>query len=405
MPEFVCRMGTAEGDVIERVYVSDSAEVLRRDLEKKEYLVFSVRKKGGALGFLPAFGRKKIKIKEFLIFNQQLAALIQAGLPIVSSLDVLLERRKNPVFRKALSDIRDQVKAGAALSEAFESQGDLFPRIYSSSLASGERSGEVSSVLKRYISHTKKMLGLKSRVVAALIYPAILFVMSFFVVGILIYYVLPKFASIYEGFGGLQNLPLITKILVGGSLFIQNHAILLVAAALALFLAVSAWRRTPSGALTVDSWKLKIPFAGGIVQKYCVSRFTRTLGTLISGGIPLVTSLEIAGPAAGNLVFQSRLEGVSRKVQEGNALAASLEETGLFSDLALEMIRVGESTGALQDMLENVSQLYDEEIDNNLQTIESLLVPVMLVVMGAVIASILLAIYLPLIKSYGMQGR
>ncbi len=405
MPEFVCRMGTAEGDVIERVYVSDSAEVLRRDLEKKEYLVFSVRKKGGALGFLPAFGRKKIKIKEFLIFNQQLAALIQAGLPIVSSLDVLLERRKNPVFRKALSDIRDQVKAGAALSEAFESQGDLFPRIYSSSLASGERSGEVSSVLKRYISHTKKMLGLKSRVVAALIYPAILFVMSFFVVGILIYYVLPKFASIYEGFGGLQNLPLITKILVGGSLFIQNHAILLVTAALALFLAVSAWRRTPSGALTVDSWKLKIPFAGGIVQKYCVSRFTRTLGTLISGGIPLVTSLEIAGPAAGNLVFQSRLEGVSRKVQEGNALAASLEETGLFSDLALEMIRVGESTGALQDMLENVSQLYDEEIDNNLQTIESLLVPVMLVVMGAVIASILLAIYLPLIKSYGMQGR
>ena len=405
MPEFICRMGTAQGDVIERVYASESAEAIRRDLERKDFLVFSVRKKGGALGLFPAIGRKKIKMKEFLIFNQQLAALIQAGLPIVSSLDVLLERRKNLLFRKALSDIRDQVKAGAALSEAFDSQGDLFPKIYSSSLASGERSGEVASVLRRYIVHTKKMLGLKSRVVAALMYPAILFIMSFFVVGILIYYVLPKFASIYEGFGGMQNLPLITKILVGGSLFVQGHALAIAGVLVVAGLGISAWRRTPAGALRLDGWKLKVPFAGGIIQKYCASRFTRTLGTLVSGGIPLVTSLEIAGPASGNRIFQTSLEGVSRKVREGNALADSLEETGLFSDLALEMIRVGESTGALQDMLENVSQLYDEEIDNSLQTVESLLVPVMLVMMGAIIASILLAIYMPLIKSYGMQGR
>jgi type IV pilus assembly protein PilC len=405
VPEFICRMGTVEGDVIERVYVSDTAEAIRRDLERKDYLVFSVRKKGGVLGLFPAFRRKKIKMKEFLIFNQQLAALIQAGLPIVSSLDVLLERRKNPLFRKALSDIRDQVKAGAALSEAFDSQGDLFPKIYSSSLASGERSGEVASVLKRYITHTKKMLSLKSRVIAALIYPAILFLMSFFVVGILIYYVLPKFASIYEGFGGLEKLPMITKLLVGGSLFVQDHVIALVAGLLVAFVALTTWRRTAAGALAVDRWKLRIPFMGGIVQRYCVSRFTRTLGTLVTGGIPLVTSLEIAGPASGNLVFQTRLEEVSRKVREGNALAESLDETELFSDLALEMIKVGESTGALQEMLENVSVLYDEEIDNSLQTIEALLVPVMLVVMGVVIASILLAIYLPLIKSYGMQGR
>jgi len=405
VPEFICRMGTVEGDVIERIYVSDSAEALRRELERKDYLIFSVRRKGGGLGVFPGLGRKKIKMKDFLMFNQQLAALIQAGLPIVSSLDVLLERRKNPLFRKALGDIRDQVKSGASLSEAFDSQGDLFPKIYSSSLASGERSGEVASVLRRYITHTKKMLGLKSRVIAALIYPAILFCMSFFVVGILIYYVLPKFASIYEGFGGVESLPLITRILVGGSLFVQNHAILLVAGLLAAVVGLSAWRRTPAGALALDRWKLKVPFAGGIVRKYCVSRFTRTLGTLVTGGIPLVTSLEISGPAAGNLIFQTRLEVVSRKVREGNALAQSLDETGLFSDLALEMIKVGESTGALQDMLENVSQLYEEEIDNSLQTIEALLVPAMLVVMGVIIASILLAIYLPLIKSYGMQGR
>jgi type IV pilus assembly protein PilC len=405
VPEFVCKLGTVEGDVVERVYTSENVEALRRELERKAFHIFSIRKRGGALALLPGFGRRKIKIKEFLIFNQQLAALIQAGLPIVSSLEVLLERRRNPVFRKALSDIRDQVKAGAALSEAFDSQGDLFPKIYSSSLASGERSGEVASVLRRYITQTKRVIGLRSKVIAALIYPAILLTMSVGVVAILIYYVLPKFATIYEGFGGLESLPWITKVLVGTSLLFQDQILLILGALLGLVLAFTAWHRTEAGALTVDGWKLAVPFLGRIVQKYCVSRFTRTLGMLVSGGIPLVSSLEIAGPAAGNRVFTTRLAGVARKVREGNALAASLEETNLFSDLALEMIKVGESTGALQEMLENVSQFYDEEIDNDLQTIEALLVPVMLVVMGVVIAAIMLSIYLPLIKSYGMQGR
>src|SRR5262245_12933689 len=260
MPEFIAKMGTADGDVVERIYVSDDAEALKRDLERKDFLVFSIRRKAGLGGVVPGIGRKRIKMKEFLIFNQQLAALIQAGLPIVSCLDVLLERRKNPAFRKALSDIRDQVKSGAALSEAFSSQGDLFPPIYSSSLASGERSGEVASVLRRYITHTKKVLGLKSKVIAALIYPAILFGMSFVVVGILLYYVLPKFSEIYEGFGGYANLPVITRVLVGTSMFAKNNALLIVLALLGAFMGFTAWRRTAAGAVSVDAMLLRIPF-------------------------------------------------------------------------------------------------------------------------------------------------
>lgn len=405
MPEFVAKMGTAEGDVIERVYLSDNADALRRDLERKDFLVFSIRRKAALGSFLPGMSRGRIKMKEFLIFNQQLAALLQAGLPIISSLDVLLERRKNPAFRKALTDIRDQVKAGTSLSEAFASQGDLFPPIYSSSLASGERSGEVATVLRRYIAHSKKVLGLKSKVIAALIYPAILFLMSFMVIAVLIYFVIPKFSEIYEGFGGIENLPLITKVLLGVSNFATNNALFMVPGMLAAFLAFTAWRRTTAGALSVDHWVLKFPFMGTIIHKYCVSRFTRTLGTLVAGGIPLVNSLEIAAPASGNRFFVSRLSIVPGKVREGNALAVSLEQTGLFSDLALEMIKVGESTGALQEMLDNVSSLYDEEIDDSLQNIEALMVPVMLVFMGVFIAFIMLAIYMPLIKSYGMQGK
>jgi type IV pilus assembly protein PilC len=405
MPEFVAKMGTAEGDVIERIYLSENADALRRDLERKDFLVFSIRRKAGLGSLLPGMGRGRIKMKEFLIFNQQLAALLQAGLPIISALDILLERRKNPTFKKALTDIRDQVKAGTSLSEAFSSQGDLFPPIYSSSLASGERSGEVASVLRRYIGHTKKLMGLKSKVTAALIYPAILFCMSFMVIAVLIYFVIPKFSEIYAGFGGIENLPIITKILLGVSNFATANVVFMVPLALAAFLAFTAWRRTASGALTVDGWILRVPFIGGIVHKYCVSRFTRTLGTLVAGGIPLVNSLEIAAPASGNRLFVNRLTTVPGKVREGNALATSLEQTGLFSDLALEMIKVGESTGALQEMLDNVSSLYDEEIDNSLQNIEALMVPVMLVFMGVFIAFIMLAIYMPLIKSYGMQGR
>ena len=405
MPEFVAKMGTAEGDVIERVYLSENADALRRDLERKDFLVFSIRRKAGLSTMLPGMARGRIKMKEFLIFNQQLAALLQAGLPIISSLDVLLERRKNPSFKKALTDIRDQVKAGTSLSEAFASQGDLFPPIYSSSLASGERSGEVASVLRRYITHTKKVLGLKSKVIAALIYPAILFLMSFMVIAILIYFVIPKFSEIYAGFGGIENLPMITKVLLAVSNFATQNALIMVPGFLAAVLGFTAWRRTASGSLTVDTWVLQVPFMGGIIHKYCVSRFTRTLGTLVAGGIPLVNSLEIAAPAAGNRYFVSRLSTVPGKVREGNALATSLEQTGLFSDLALEMIKVGESTGALQEMLDNVSSLYDEEIDNSLQNIEALMVPVMLVFMGVFIAFIMLAIYMPLIKSYGMQGK
>ena len=400
MAEFVCRVGMPGGQIVQQVYASESEEVLRKDFEARDYYVYSIRRKGG-LDSLVDFSflrRRRISAKEFLVFNQELAALIHAGLPIVASLGILMERRKNAIFRRALADIRDQVEAGAALSEAFASQGPLFPRIYSSSLSSGERSGEIPTVIRRYIAYTKTVLALRRKVVSALIYPSILFTMALGLVTLLLTYILPKFREFYADFN--TELPLITRVLVGFSGFLRDNLLLLAAGLLVTLALVAGWARSSKGATQIDRYKLKVPLLGKIWHSYAISRFTRTLSTLVAGGIPLVGSIEISARAVGNRIFESEIMGVAQRVREGGALWDSLDRTGLMTDMAIEMIKVGESTGALEEMLTNVANFYDEEIDSSLATLVALMEPAMLVFMGGVIATMLLAIYLPLIRSY-----
>ena len=402
MPEFIARIGTSDGTVMERAFTADSEEALRADLQSREYLIFKVRRKSGLAGLLPDVGRKRsVKMQEFLLFNQELAALIRAGLPILASLDILLERRKNPIFRKTLEDVRDRVRGGAALSEAFDAQGEMFPKIYSSTLASGERSGEVANVLQRFIVYQKTLLALRRKVMASLIYPAILFVLSIGLVILLITNVLPKFAAFYADFGA--DLPLVTRLLIGLSTILTARLPVFVGALLLGAVAFKAWQRTPAARLFIDRLKVRLPILGGIFHRFAVSRFMRTLGTLVAGGIPAVTALGISARAVGNQLFERQLVDVERKVREGGSLWQSLEETGLFSDIAIEMTKVGESTGSLHEMLAHVSDFYDEEIETRLATMMALLEPAMLVGMGLVVGGMLLAIYLPLLRSYAQS--
>jgi type IV pilus assembly protein PilC len=402
MPEFIAKVGTSDGTVMERSFTADSEEALRSDLEGKDYLVFKVRKKGGVTGLLPGFGAgRTVKMKEFLLFNQELAALIKAGLPIIASLEILTERRKNQAFKKALVDVRDKVRGGASLSEAFQEQGEMFPAIYSATLASGERSGEVASVLLRYIAYQKTILALKRKVTTALIYPAILFVLMVALIGILIVWVVPQFTEFYKDFGA--DLPLLTRALIGLSTFVTQKAIFMVALVALAVILFRSWIRTPAGRLAIDRFIVRVPVAGGVFHRFAASRFTRTLGTLIAGGIPAVTALLMSAKAVGNLEFEAKLIDVERKVREGSSLWESLEATGLFNDIAIEMTRVGESTGSLHDMLANISDFYDEEIEARINTIMVFIEPVMLVVMGGFVVLIMLAIYLPLLRSYAQS--
>ena len=402
MPEFIAKVGTSDGTVMERSFTADSEEALRSDLEGKDYLVFKVRKKGGVTGLLPGFGGgRAVKMKEFLLFNQELAALIKAGLPIIASLEILTERRKNQAFKKALMDVRDKVRGGASLSEAFQEQGEMFPAIYSATLASGERSGEIASVLLRYITYQKTILSLKRKVTTALIYPAILFVLMMVLIAILIVWVVPQFTEFYKDFGA--DLPLLTRALISLSSFVTQKAILMLAVVALGVIMARAWMKTPAGRLAIDRFMVRVPVVGGVFHRFAISRFTRTLGTLIAGGIPAVTALLMSAKAVGNLEFEAKLIDVERKVREGGSLWESLEATGLFNDIAIEMTRVGESTGSLHDMLANVSDFYDEEIEARINTIMVFIEPVMLVVMGGFVVLIMLAIYLPLLRSYAQS--
>ncbi len=305
MPEFIAKVGTSDGMVMERVFTAESEDALRVDLQSREYLIFNVRKKSGWVDLLPGFGgRNSVRMKEFLLFNQELAALIRAGLPIIASLEILIERRKNQVFKKALMDVRDKVRGGSALSEAFQSQGEMFPAIYAATLASGERSGEISNVLLRYIAYQKTIIALKRKVTSALIYPAILCVLMIGLIAILILFVVPKFTDFYKDMGA--DLPLLTRILISVSVFVTHKAVIVAAVLLAAAMAFRAWLRTAAGRLALDRIMVRVPIIGGVFHRFAVSRFTRTLGTLISGGIPVVTALGMSARAVGNRRWRGR---------------------------------------------------------------------------------------------------
>jgi len=401
MPEYQCRVASTTGDVFERSYVAADESELRRDLEGQDLMILNVRRRSPLTQNLArAFRlRGSVSIREFLVFNQELSALVRAGLPIISSLDILLERRKNPAFKGALQDVRERVKSGESLSEAFAAQGDLFPPLYAASLASGERSGEMASVLMRYIAYTRKVLSIQRRVVSALIYPIILLVLSAALITLMVFFIIPKFSTFLADFN--TELPLITKTLFASATFCKEHwqVIILVVGAVVMFLLW--WTRTPAGKLWADRTRLRLPLVGRVMQNYSQNRFTRTLGTLQAGGIPLVTSLELSARAVGNAVYEKELLKVAAHVREGQALWESLEETGLLSDISVQMIKVGESTGSLVEMLNDASEFTDEEIDTQLIRLVSLIEPLMLVFMAIVVAVMLLSVYLPLIRAYG----
>ncbi len=401
MPEFQCRVATSTGEVFDRSYVAEDESALRRDLETQDLMILDVKQRSAFVQQVTRALRVRsgVSNREFLIFNQELSALVRAGMPIVPTLELLLERRKNATFKQALQDIRDRVKSGEALSEAFAAQGDLFPSLYAASLASGERSGELAAVLQRFIAYTQKLLSIQRKVVSAMIYPVILLVLAIGLITVLIFFIIPKFSVFLNEFGA--EMPLITEILVAVALFCTGHWPIILLAVVSVTVGMLLWRKTAAGRMFLDRFKLKVPLVGPVIRDYAQNRFTRTLGTLQAGGIPLVTSLELSARATGNLVFERELLSVAGKVREGQALWESLEESGLLSEITIQMVKVGESTGALDEMLQNVSDFSDDEIDTQLTRLVSMVEPLMLVFMAVVVATMLLSIYLPLVQAYG----
>jgi len=399
--EFRCRVAAANGHISESTFIAESEARLRHDLEEKGLFLLSVSSASrGAVSFggLKLPQRRKIPQKDFILFNQELATLLRAGLPLVQSLEILKKRIKHPLFKSVLDDVYDKVRSGTALSDAFQLHGDLFSGVYTASLLAGEKSGSLEGVLRRFVHHTKIIAAVRARTISALIYPVLLMLLSAGLVLGIVFKVVPQFADFFKQMGNGAELPLPTQVLVAVSTTLVRDSWLIMAGLLAAAVVVSVWLRQPGSRERIDAGVLRVPIIGVFAKKFATAQVARTVATLLSGGIPLVSAVETSSKAIANRAVSSELADVARQIREGTGFAAALSKKGTFPDVAIEMVEVGESTGALAEMLNSVADFYDEENETALTRFAGLVEPVLLIVMGAVIAGLVLSLYLPLFR-------
>ncbi len=392
MTEFVVKLADERGRVQEQTHPAASAEELRARFLQAGYLVYSVKPKGALAG---SSSGKKVKLQAFLVFNQQFVTLIKAGLPIPGSLELLARRQRDENFKAQLVDVATRIKTGESLSGAFDAQGG-FPLIFTTTLLAGERSGNLAEVLQRYVDFQRVSLTVTKKLKSALVYPTLLITL---VVGLFIFlisFVVPRFAQLYDQLNA--PLPKITVMLLEIGNGSQKYGLYVLPFVLLAAFLTYRWSKTDAGATTIDRVRLSIPLIGNIWLKYQVGLFARTLSTLLTGGLPLVPSLETAARSISSRQVSNAVFASVTQVREGQGLSRSLESTRVFPELAIEMIEVGESTGALPAMLNSVGGFFEEDVDTSTAALLSLIEPTLLIFMGIVVAVILISLYLPILQ-------
>lgn len=402
MAEFICRLGTPAGEVVTRTVEAAGVQEARGRLEAEGFRVFSVAPpRVGGLAGVTRGGKggtqARVKPGDFLIFNQQLSAIIRAGIPILQAIAMLRRRASSSRLRAVLADVEDKIRSGMALSAAFAAQGPIFPRIYTASILAGERSGALDDVLARYVSYMRRGVEIRRKIRGALAYPLFLLAASMGMVMFLTIYVVPKMSSLFEGFN--RELPTVTKIVIGVSHFASGNFYWLVPTIIGGAIGLYLWTRTPSGALNLDRFLLKLPIVNQLIRQLAVAQMTRSLATLLAGGITLVESWEIAAESITNKELRARSAATLPMIREGRSFTESLESAGWIPPLALDMIGVGERSGSLREMLEEVADFHDRESEVRLEQLTTVIEPAILLVMGGVVVTILLSIYLPIIQS------
>ena len=395
MAEWVLRYADSRGEMHQQVATAASEQEARDHFSQQGFLVYSVRPRAAGIARLsPAFSsRRKINLGKFLIFNQQFVTLVRAGLPILKGLDLLADRLTDPKLGRYIRAVRDDVRNGVLLSEAFRNQG-VFPAIYVTSIMAGEKSGSLAEVLDRFIAYQKLALSVKKKVLVSLIYPSLLLTLVFCLVVFLITYVVPNFAQLYSSMQA--RLPKMTLVLIAVGTTARSYILAALLALVAGILGFRLWSRGESARAKIDRVKMALPVLGDIWLKYQVAQFSRVLSTLLVGGIPLVQALQTAAQSLDTRLLQKALESVERLVREGQALSAALESMKIFPGLAIDMIEVGESTGALPSMLASVAEFYEDDVNTRMQAALSLIEPMIMMCMGVFVAFVLVALYLPI---------
>ena len=399
MAEFLVKMADERGRTLQQVEHGFSEAEVRDRFAQQGFLVYSVKPRGILAGGDVGVGRRrKIRQADFVIFNQQFLTLIHAGLPILNSLELLIKRQGNAYFRTVLENVRDRVKSGEMLSEAFARQG-IFPKLYTTTLMAGEKSGNMEEVLQRFISYQRMTQSFKKKLAVSLVYPALLVVTVVVLLSFLVTYVVPQFALLFSNLNA--QLPTITQVMLTVGTFTRQYILLILVALVVLAFVLWRWKNTDTGAAQLDRAVLAIPMIGTILLKQQVATFSRTLATLLQGGLPLVPAMETAGSSMSSHKVVKGIGKATVHVREGKGLSKSLEEQNIFPPLAVEMIEVGESTGALPGMLTSVAEFYEEDVQTALGAAMALIEPVILIFMALVVGTVMVSLYLPLVSLGG----
>lgn len=412
MSEYICRLGTPSGEIVTRIVEATAADDARIQLEREGFRVFKISAAGGALGSVLPFGgggskKSRVKQADFLLFNQQLSALLRAGIPVLQAISLLKTRSGSANLREVLADVEEKIKSGVPLSEAFESQG-IFPKIYTASLLAGEKSGALDDVLLRFVDYLRRSVGVARKLRGALAYPAFLLVASGIMVAFLTLYIVPRMSDLFTNLSAQRGLPTVTVMVLALSKGVSGNAWWLLPLLLIGGAALYLWLRTDRGRLKLHQFLLKIPVAGVLIRNMATSQLARSLSTLLSGGITVPDSWEIAGQALNNLELRQRSLAVTPMIREGRGFTEAIQQANWLPELAVDMIGIGEKSGSLREMLDEVAAFYDAEAEVRLEQLTTLLEPLILVFMAGVVVIILLAIYLPIIQTISagpMSGR
>jgi len=400
MTEFICRLGTPSGEIITRVVEASAAGEARARLEREGFKVFAVsNSEEGLSAVLSLGGSKKAKVKQadFLLFNQQFSALLRAGIPVLQSIELLKTRSASANLRAVLGDVEEKIKSGVPLSEAFEAQG-LFPKIYTASILAGERSGALDDVLARFVEYLKRSVGVSRKLRGALAYPAFLLLASGIMVAFLTLYIVPRMSDLFKSLAANRSLPTVTLVVLWVSNTVINNIFWLLPLLLIVGFVVYFWLRTNSGKLLFHKFLLRIPIAGQLIRNMTTAQLSRSLSTLLSGGITVPDSWDISSQAINNLELRRRSQGVLPMIREGRGFTEALEKANWVPELGLDMIGIGERSGSLREMLDEVATFYDAEAEVRLEQFTTLLEPLILLFMAGIVVTILLAIYLPIIQ-------
>ncbi len=394
MPHFLCRLATEDGQIQSQSFFATSLQDCHRHFESKGFCILSIKKDWKKTQISALQLGKKIKDKDFVMFNQELIALIKAGYPILKGIGIIVSRVKNVQLKELLMSIEKEIRGGKSISEAFALYDQHFSKVYIASLMAGERSGNLAETIKRYNNYAKVIVATKSKIRSAMAYPTLLLSFSLVLLGILINFIIPRFSDFYQNFEA--ELPTITKSLLAFSNFAKNNVIFVLAFILALVSIYLKMRKRDKSAVLLDRLKLKIPYGRSIWIESAVSLFCRTLGLLLEGGISLLSSIGVASKAVPNKYLCEKMKDLPEFIKNGESLSESLKKAGFFTPLSLDMMRIGETSANLEGMLAEVADVYDERIRARIDTFVSLIEPLIIIFMGLIVTVMLLSVYLPI---------